>query len=117
MKEIGRVLRRDGVYLALGEPIGGGGSIGIGGTDPRCEGRALSLADYEGIFREGGLGLYPAFADDPAAPPKKQGLVARMKYKLKHRRSGPRLLVGRPREEYEPGDRLADYLSRAPEDQ
>lgn len=95
LKEIGRVLRPDGVLLVLGEPVGRVGAGGFGETDPRRGGRALNLGHYGGLFHEGGLRLTALFADDPptSASP---GFAERARRHLRHHSSEEaRLFLGR----------------------
>lgn len=73
LKEVGRVLKPNGVLVNPGEPIGSAGSMGVGDTDPRARGGKLTLADYLGIYREGELLLERISAADNVTA--KKGLM------------------------------------------
>lgn len=93
LKEVGRVLKSDGLFLSLGEPIGAAASGGFGDTDPRRGGRPLSLSQYAGVFHEGGLSLTPLFADDA---PGRGSILQRVRKHLRHHSSEEqRLFLGR----------------------
>lgn len=96
--EASRVLRDGGKVLVLGEEIGRNAGAAIQGGDPRARGRALSLADYAGIFSEGRMSLQAHFPDAPP-PGRKAGLLSRFRHYLRAHRAGEdRLLVAAHKE-------------------
>jgi SAM-dependent methyltransferase len=93
LREVGRVMKPKGIVINMGEPIGERGAPHIGRTDPRREGRELSLADYEGMYREAQLRMTPLFAEDPGTGTKRS-VLRRIGDHLRHHRSaGERLFV------------------------
>ncbi len=94
IREVSRVLRADGMLINPGEPINRGGGYGVGGRDPRGEGRGLSMADYQGIYQEGELELTAVSEND--APGAKPGFFARLtKQLITPHPSGDVFFVGR----------------------
>lgn len=93
LKEIGRILKPDGLFLAMGEPVG----VPAEGV-PR--GRVLNVADYRAIFGEGLLDfecLVPGEAQE-----KQTGLLSRLGQRWRENRArGDLIFVGRRRREFD----------------
>lgn len=99
--EASRVLRDGGQVLVLGETVGPRSGPALQGGDPRAEGRALSFADYAGIFAEGRMSIEAHFAD--AGPPAHgDGPLRRLRHHWRSHRPGePRLLAGRHKQGFQ----------------
>ncbi len=96
MREVGRILKPDGVCLDILEPTG----------KPVPAGRRLSVADYRGIFAEGGLEMECLFPGDAGGKP--SGLFGKVRQALRERRpSADCLFVGRKPEPFD----LFEWLS------
>lgn len=90
-KEIGRVLKPEGRYYAIGEPLGP--------LPPEClDGRrqtTMAQADYAGILREGGMKTETVLADGTDSAIIGVGLLARLRRSWRiHSSTEDRLLVG-----------------------
>jgi hypothetical protein len=93
LKEVGRILKPEGVFLSIGEPIG---THPVGSTlrDHR-QAAPLSMVDYVGLFREGGMTVQCVFADDPAVTPKRSVLGRLRRYWRENSSTEARILVGK----------------------
>ncbi len=94
LTDISRVLKPEGLFLDIGEPIGKG--TDHSSTDPRMSGKLPALGDYEAMFQQADLKFSPWFPKE--IPNQKPGIVEKMKHWLGHRISGePRIFLGTPK--------------------
>ena len=76
--EAARVLITNGLLLNMNEPISSSGLGRLGSTDPRREGRQLTLGDYKAIYAEAGLSFEVAKRGDDFQRGKLKALLGRL---------------------------------------